>query len=586
MNAIDLSHFDEIWFVDFEFSAPPGDRPDPVCAVAHELKTGTKLRLFQDELRMLKHPPYGIGKRSLVVAYYASAELTCHLALGWELPENVLDLFVEFKGLTNGLKLDHGAGLLGAMSYFGLDPISVAEKEEMRTLAMRGGPWTDKEKAALINYCESDVVALPKLLTKMMPRLDIPRALLRGRYMKSIAEIENIGIPIDTEAMTLLKENWEGIKDQLIAEVDSQYGVYEGQSFRQDRFRDYLIREGIPWPIKPETGALDLEDDTFKQMARSYPKIGQLRELRASLSKMRLSELPVGTDGRNRTLLSPFRSRTGRNQPSNNKFVFGPSKWLRSLIRPKPGFGVAYLDYSQQEFGIAASLSGDPKMIEAYTSGDPYLAFAKQAGAVPPNATKQSHEAVRDQYKACVLAVQYGMAEESLATKIGQPVIVARQLLRMHRETYPKFWSWSDSIVDQAMLFGSLPTTFGWVIHVDADAKANPRFLRNFPMQGNGAEMLRLACIFASERGIQVCATVHDAILIEAPLDELERTIEIAQAAMSDASAVVLDGFRLNSDAKRVRYPDRYFDKGGVEMWNRVWGLIGKPEYQIEQRTR
>ena len=82
--------------------------------------------------------------------------------------------------------------------------------------------------------------------------------------------------------------------------------------------------------------------------------------------------LAVGADGRNRCLLSPFRSITSRNQPSNAHFIFGPSCWLRSLIQPEPGRAVAYVDWSQQEFGIAAALSGDTAMMEAYTSGDPY----------------------------------------------------------------------------------------------------------------------------------------------------------------------------------------------------------------------
>jgi DNA polymerase I len=579
MNQIDFSKYREVWFIDFEFGGGPGERPDPVCLVGHELHSGKIIRLFKDDLLKLKNPPYAIDEAVLVIAYFSTAELNCHLALGWKPPVNVLDLYVEFKNLTNGRKLKHGAGLLGALAYHGLDCISAAEKNEMRELAMRQGPWSKEEKIALLNYCETDVVGLAKLLPKMAPRLDLPRALLRGNFMKVVAEMEHRGIPVDKDALTTLNENWESIKDQLIKEIGSQYGVYEGQSFRRHLFERYLAEAKILWP-RLESGELDLSDDAFKEAAKSHPRMSLLRELRSSLSKMRLSEIPVGKDGRNRTLLSPFSSRTGRSQPSNNKFIFGPSVWLRSLIRPGPGYGLAYIDWSQQEFGIAAALSGDLKMLEAYSSGDPYLAFAKQAGAAPPEATKKSHEAIRDQYKACVLAVQYGMAEESLAAKIGQPVIVARQLLRMHRETYPKFWSWSDSVVDQAMLFGSLPSAFGWTIHAGSDA--NPRFLRNFPMQGNGAEMLRLACAFAYERGVKICATVHDAILIEAPLDELESAIKIAQEAMADASAIVLNGFRLNSDVKIIRYPDRYSDKRGVEMWNRVWGLIGKPEYLLE----
>ena len=79
-------------------------------------------------------------------------------------------------------------------------------------------------------------------------------------------------------------------------------------------------------------------------MAKAHPKVSPMRELRSALSEMRLSDLAVGSDGRNRTLLSAFRSRTGRNQPSNTKYIFGPSVWLRSLIKPPEGWGVAYLD--------------------------------------------------------------------------------------------------------------------------------------------------------------------------------------------------------------------------------------------------
>ena len=248
---------------------------------------------------------------------------------------------------------------------------------------------------------------------------------------------------------------------------------------------------------------LALDDDTFRQMARVYPVVSPLRELRHSLGEMRLfSDLAVGSDGRNRCLLSAFRSITGRNQPSNARFIFGPSCWLRSLIQPGPGRALAYCDWSQQEFGIAAALSGDRAMMDAYTSGDPYLSFAKQARAVPADATKESHPRERELFKVCALAVQYGMGSQSLALSLDRPEVEARELLRLHRQTYSKFWEWSSACVNHAMLLGWLDTVFGWRVHVGP--KANPRSLANFPMQANGAEMLRLACCLATERKIQV----------------------------------------------------------------------------------
>jgi len=294
--------------------------------------------------------------------------------------------------------------------------------------------------------------------------------------------------------------------------------------------------------------------------------------LRSSLSDLRLNDLAIGRDGRNRTILSAFRSRTGRNQPSNSKYIFGPSVWLRGLIKPPPGHGIAYVDWSQQEFGIAAALSGDVAMQDAYQSGDPYLAFAKQAGAVPQDATKASHGPKRELFKQCVLAVQYGMEAPSLALRIAQPPIVARDLLRANRETYRQFWTWSDAVVDQAMLLGVIHTVFGWPVRVGE--RSNPRSLRNFPMQANGAEMLRIACCLATERGIEVCAPIHDAVLICAPLDRLDADISTMRWAMAEASRLVLAGFELGTEVKVIRWPDRYADPRGCGMWDRVCKLV------------
>ena len=389
--------------------------------------------------------------------------------------------------------------------------------------------------------------------------------------MAAASAIEHAGVPIDTEMLALLREGWTNIQDHLIAEIDRDYGVYDGRAFRTERFANWLVTEGIPWP-RHASGHLDLGDGAFRQQARAYPRVAPLRELRSSLAELRLNDLAVGHDGRNRTILSVFRARTGRNQPSNSKFVFGTSVWLRGLIKPPPGHAVAYVDWKQQEFGIAAALSGNSLMQAAYRSEDPYLAFAKQAGSIPQDATKITHGAQRELFKQCVLAVQYGMQAPALAAKIGQPLVVARDLLQAHRQTYRTFWHWSDAAVDLAMLSGTLHTVFGWQIHIGEGP--NPRSLRNFPMQANGAEMLRLACCLATERGVEVCAPVHDAVLICAPLHRLECDVGIIRDAMGEASRVVLGGFELGTDVSITRWPGRYMDTRGRVMWERVTNLL------------
>jgi hypothetical protein len=164
------------------------------------------------------------------------------------------------------------------------------------------------------------------------------------------------------------------------------------------------------------------------------------------------------------------------------------------------------------------------------------------------------------------------MEAEGLALRIDRPIIVARDLLRAHHETYRTFWRWSDAVVDTAMLHGSLHTVFGWDVHVGQ--VSNPRSLRNFPMQANGAEMIRLAACLATEQGLSVCAPIHDAFLITATLERLEHDIAKMRTAMAEASRVVLDGFELGTDVSITRWPERYMDPRGLVMWQRVTELL------------
>jgi hypothetical protein len=127
--------------------------------------------------------------------------------------------------------------------------MDAAEKEAMRKLAIRGGPWTSAEREALLGYCEPDVLALAKLLPAIEPELDLSRAVAcRGRYIGAVANMEWAEVPIDVETLSRLRDRWTIIQGRLVAEVDSEFGVFDGLTFRAERWADRLIRRGIPWP--------------------------------------------------------------------------------------------------------------------------------------------------------------------------------------------------------------------------------------------------------------------------------------------------------------------------------------------------
>ena len=332
---LDALPYERIYSIDFEYEdgGVAGNNPRVVCLVVREFRTGAVKRYWRDALLEMTVAPFDIGPDTLVVAYFAPAEMQCFMALGWPRPENLIDLFAEFRRLTNGQHLADGKGLVGALWYFGLERLVPAQKGEIRQLILSGGPWSADQETAILDYCQEDVDALEPLFAAMLAHEHwtfdhLGQALMRGRYTVAVGVMQFSGIPIDLQIYSRLQNNWPELKSKLIARVDAAFGVYEGGSFKEALFEAYLAKHGIAWP-RLLTGRLKLDRDTFSSMSKRHPQIRPLHELRKTLGELRLNSLAVGDDGRNRALLSPFSSKTGRNQPSTSKFVFVPSKWFR-----------------------------------------------------------------------------------------------------------------------------------------------------------------------------------------------------------------------------------------------------------------
>jgi hypothetical protein len=566
------AQFRAAWVIDTEYQPIDGEPPRPICLTGRELFSGRQCHLWLWG-ESAPEPPFDTGPDTLFICYSAPAEWNVFLELGWPLPRMVIDLYAEFRCAVSGIK-GKPYGLAAAVQWYGLPFLDELFKANMKARCVKGGPFNVWEMQEILDYCAGDVRATIDLFRAMGPGIHWPHALIRGRYTRAVAHMERNGIPIDVMGYARLQDHWPLIRGELVREVDRDFGVFDGLEFDKHAFEHYLIRNEIPWP-RLRSGRLELNQDVFSDMASIYPQLQPLSHLKATLSQLKEWRLSIGSDGRNRASLNQLGSKTGRNQPSNTKLIFGPAVWLRSFIKPEPGMALCYLDWEQQEFGIAAALSGDANMQAAYLTGDPYLSFAVQAGAAPAHATKRTHAAVRKQFKQCALGVQYCMGDRSLARQIQATTDHARELLRFHQLTFPRFWQWSEAAQDHAMLAGHLYTVFGWRVH--AGLGANPRSFRNFPCQANAAEMLRLAASLAVERGIRVAAPVHDALLIEAEVHEIEHAVALCQGAMAEASRTVLDGFELRTEAGLIRHPGRFMDEErGRGMWDLVQNLLAK----------
>jgi hypothetical protein len=332
---------------DFEFRITPGGLPHVVCAVFRELRSGRERRFWRDELLRMRKPPFDT-ERDVFVGFYTSAEISCFLQLGWELPRHVIDLFAEHRCLTNGMQLPRARlktpsqsgkthksngrdSLLNALAIRGLAHMDVDTKDAVRDLILSKAPeqLTLEERALILDYCAADVVGTEALLRYLLERnqIDWPRALWRGRYTVAVARMERVGVPVDVPVHGRLSANRPILRHEIITNVNQIFDVFdEHDTFKTEKLVACVLRRNRPWPKLP-SGALALDGDTFDEMARFHPELRPLYEVRSSLGEMRLTGLSIGPDDRNRCLLSIFQTVTGRNAPSNSAFIFGPARW-------------------------------------------------------------------------------------------------------------------------------------------------------------------------------------------------------------------------------------------------------------------
>jgi DNA polymerase I-like protein with 3'-5' exonuclease and polymerase domains len=204
------------------------------------------------------------------------------------------------------------------------------------------------------------------------------------------------------------------------------------------------------------------------------------------------------------------------------------------------------IDYGSQEFLIAALVSRDMNMVNAYLSGDPYLAFAKLAGAVPENGTKATHAKERNLFKSTVLGVSYQMGANLLAQKLtddtGEKVTPdeAQKLINKYNRAFPQYAKYRKAVTRHYRKNRKLVLPCGWTMWGD---NPNDKSVANFPIQGRGATLMRRAVALAQDRGLNVVMTLHDALYIEADIkDGVGKSIGTLADCMYEAFQSIFEG--------------------------------------------
>jgi hypothetical protein len=245
-----------------------------------------------------------------------------------------------------------------------------------------------------------------------------------------------------------------------------------------------------------------------------------------------------------------------------------------------------YADYSQQEFYISAVLSEDAQMMADYRSGDVYMELAKQLYRLPAHVTKDTDEdcaTKRATVKTMTLGTQYCMGAEGLAIRAGEPInLLGRRFLTEFESRYRVFDGWKEAASDDFVQKGHAETVLGWRLYnggtgvFDEDTrrhrKPNARSITNFPIQGTGADILRVACWLLYDAGLTITAPVHDAVMLMLPTDDtfLFKLNYALYLMMAASEAVLGEGHALKVEAAVYPHGTYYTDKEGAKIWGAV----------------
>jgi len=558
----------------------------------------------------------------IFVAYNVEAESSALISLGIDpLKMKWIDLYLEYVMLSNhnneinkGEQLIHGKvkrlpnhgfekgskSLAAALYKLCGIKIDTDHKNKMRDLIISCPASFDKKEAkSIMDYCMSDTEHLPTLMNKIrdMYLKFVPRehqatlreeAHWRAEYAVRTAMMVRHGYPVNVEWVKNLTENIPALVRDCAEDINRQFPDNKPFKWNKKECRysmdTKVVKEWIAncphakkWELT-ETKELSLSADAWKKFynySHDYPEFNfgaqmlryanftqQLKGFTPSKGKASFWDY-VGSDGMVRPYMNIYGAQSSRSQPSSTSFLFLKTGWMRSLCVPPKGYAIGAIDYSSQEFLIGGLLANDKKMIEAYKSGDVYLAYGKQIGLIPKEGTKITHSTQRDKQKPVILAWQFWSTGYGLADTLNEISGTrdwdnenAQVLLDGLDKVYSTFSEFRTKqmdvyqskkyvrLLDGFYMFGSNP---------------NFRSVGNCPTQGAGACIMRKAVQLAQDAGLNVIKTLHDQLFIMFPKDDMS-SMDTLKKCMYEAFIFYFKG-NTKEDAKLIR------------MEGKVWSL-------------
>ena len=431
-------------------------------------------------------------------------------------------------------------------------PVELAESElGYQTTSFSDTPTEDvptrsAEAVALLRDLTSkqlkELAAMPKV-SKLAQDIEYP-------LLPVLADMEYTGILLDVKYLEKFNKKLEGDISDLEQTIYG-YADYEFNISSPAQLADVLfVKLNLPTQgIKKGKTGLSTAAPELEKLKGLHPiieLIGQYREV-VKLKNTYVDTLPQQCDeaGRVHTSFDLTVAPTGRLSSNSPNLQNIPVRTelgrnIRTAFVADKGKELISADYSQFELRIAAALSGDKGMIDAFNSDEDIhiQTAALVMGVAPDKVTKEDRYAS----KAVNFGILYGQGPHGLSATSGMDYGTAREFISKYFEVRPKLREYLDNLKKQALEQGYVETLFGRR-RPTPDAKSSNFMVReaalraavNHPMQGTAADLMKMAMIEVASKLDEDCKLllqIHDSILLEAPAKKSKAVGEIAKQTM------------------------------------------------------
>ena len=433
--------------------------------------------------------------------------------------------------------------------------------------SLQASDWSGPLTEAQIQYAASDAEVLIDRYQAMEPMLRKEKlhkiSQLEFRTIVPVAAMELRGIYVDPERLEKVRvkfsEECRQAEAAVLAELrskDALPGMNLLNLNAPDEVRQALADRGIQVP--------DTSDARMRPLIAEYPFIAQLLEFRhksrivgGTLKSLKEAILPES--GRVHSTYHQIASASGRFACSDPNIQQVPREAeVRGCIRPEQGYRYIVADYSQVELRVAAGMSKDPLMLEAYGKGQDLhrLTAALTKGLPVEEITRDERQAAKAINFGLIYAMGARGLQQSAKSSYGVELSLAEATVFRERffQNYYGIRHWQREMEHRVRQNFYVRTGAGRIRSYEGDQIRLTELL-NIPVQGTAAEGLKSAlCIFwdrTREQGLDasVVAIIHDEIIVEVKDDQVEQARDLLVDSMIKGISWLVPGVPFEVDA-------------------------------------